>query len=184
MLSTARPPRAGAWGRKGDNGAGEAELPPQAVLLCCSAPSVSCQALAWLRPPAAFPAGLETPPQAACRGGGAAALGEPHAVKGSRSAGMLREGVSNKRGWPFGCCKGVQTACNEPRPLLGTDISLFFLFKQRLRHAAKCAAGRVDANPGGKPQKEKAPPTSLPVTSPQELRRQRFSHHWSPLCHA
>lgn len=47
--------RAGARRRKGDNGAGQAELPPQAVLLCCSAPSVSCQAPAPLLSPAGDP---------------------------------------------------------------------------------------------------------------------------------
>lgn len=118
------------WGSGKKKGTMEAELPPQAVLLCCSAPSVSCQALAWLRPPAALPAGLETPtpPSAGSVSQGGAALGEPHAVKGSRCAGMRRESVSEKRGWPFGRRKGVQTACNEPRRLLGTDASLFFSF--------------------------------------------------------
>lgn len=78
-------------------------------------------------------AGIRPPLQAAC-GSWGAAPGDPH----SQSVGMLRESIHDKHGWPFGCCKGVQTARNGPRHLLGTDISLFcfFAFKQCNGHAA------------------------------------------------
>lgn len=82
----------------------------------------------------------------------------------------------------------VIRVCKQPATsqgiFLGLIFHLFFLFKQRHGHAAKCVASQVDANPGGKPQKEKAPPTSLPVASSRELRKQKFSCHGSPLCHA
>lgn len=104
-------PRASSREEKGDNGAGQAELPPQAVLLCCSAPSVSCQAPGPLLSPAG------TPPQEQEEGAVPAEV--------ISSGGMLGEGVSDKRGWPFICHQGVQTAAPSPGVFLGL-ICLFF----------------------------------------------------------
>lgn len=80
-------PALGLVRRQGDNGAGEAKLPPQAVLLCCSVPSVSCQEPAGLRPPAALTAGLGLLPLQAVRCGVGTALGEPHEEKAASLGG-------------------------------------------------------------------------------------------------
>lgn len=122
-----RPPRAGAggekrgqWGRRG-----RAASPSCPTLLLCPICELSGTRLASSS--SCSSSGLETPPPP---GAGGAALGESQAAKGSLSVGMLREGVSDKRGRPFGCWKGVQTACYQPRHLRGTDISPFFLLSR------------------------------------------------------
>lgn len=43
------------------------------------------------------------------------------------SGGTLGEGVSEKRGWPFICHRGVQTAAPSP----GVFLGLIFLFKKK-----------------------------------------------------
>lgn len=172
MLSPARPPRAGAWGKKrGQWGRrGRAASPSCPTLPLCPICELSGTRLA--SPSGCFSRGVGNPP-AGCVLAGGAVLGEPHAVKGSRSAGKLREGVSEKRGWPFGCHKGVQTACNEPRHLPGTDISSFFFFLKARTCSQVCGQpGRCQ--PRWKTPEEKGTSNQPPSRQPSRAEKTKI----------
>lgn len=110
MLSPARPPakKRGQWGR-----AGRAASPSCPTLLLCPI----CE-LSGIRP--ASPSGWKPPTPGGQQEEGAGP------AKVTTSGGMLGEGVPDKRGWPFNCHQGVQTAAPSPGVFLGLIFLFFF----------------------------------------------------------
>lgn len=164
MLSPARPlaKKRGQWGR-----AGRADSPSCPTLLLC--PICECQEPAPLLPRAGNPpAGKEE---------GAA----PAEV--TTSGGMLEEGVSDKRGWPFICHQGVQTAAPSPGVILGL-IFLFFLKVFKHKHAAvHCQLSTQVENPGRKRHLQAA--STLSIRHPMKIFPSRvLFYHTCPMCGA
>ena len=172
MLSTASSPRWGSGKKRGQWGRG-GRAAPQAVLLCCSAPSASRQALARLRPPAASPAGLEPPRRQRVVGG------LPGGSPTQQKAAALRGCSGTESPISTDGLSAVLRVCRQPATSRGRFSGLIFLFfllfKQRHGWMPTLS---------GKPQKEKSPPASLPATSPSEPSRRECPRHGSPLCHA